>query len=103
MNLFLHNCKTLAGRDKISEQGNVQDVKLETLQENVNKLSDMKMCYAWTRGEIFQTAQKLMSSKKPHGRSNLSSRNQVQEDKNGIGEEWHAYTRAADTRMEKNE
>lgn len=39
---------------------------------------------------------------KPHGRSNLSLRNQVQEDKKGIGEEWHAGTRAADTRMEKN-
>jgi hypothetical protein len=50
--LFLLNCKKLTGREKISEQGNLQDVKLETLQENVNKLSDMKMCYAWTRGEI---------------------------------------------------
>ena len=43
-----------------------------------------------------------MSSKKPNGRSNLSLRNKVQEDKKGIGEEWHAYTRAADKRMEKN-
>lgn len=60
------------------------------------------MCYAWTRGEICQTAQKLMSSKKPNGRSNLSLRNQVQEDEKGKGEEQHAYTRAADTRVEKN-
>jgi len=52
VNLLLHNCKKLTGRDKISNQGNVQNVKLETAQENVIKLSDMEMCYAWTRGEI---------------------------------------------------
>jgi len=52
VNQFLLNCKKLRGREKISKQRNVQDVKLETLQENVHKLSDMKMCYAWTRGEI---------------------------------------------------
>lgn len=102
MNLFLHNCRKLTGRDKISKQGNVQDFKLETLQENVIISNNMEMCYAWTRGEICQTAQKLMSSKTPQGRSNLSLRNQVQEDKKGTGEEWHAHTRAADTRMEQN-
>jgi hypothetical protein len=35
MNLFLHKCKNLTGKNKISKQGNVQDVKLETLPENV--------------------------------------------------------------------
>jgi len=52
MNLFLHNCRKLTGRDKISKQGNVQDFKLETLQENVIISNNMEMCYAWTRGEI---------------------------------------------------
>ena len=53
-------------------------------------------------GRFVTQHKKLMSSKKPNGRSNLSLRNKVQEDKKGIGEEWHAYTRAADKRMEKN-
>jgi hypothetical protein len=55
MNLFLHNCRILAGRDKISKQGNVLDVKLESLKENLIKLSDMEMCYAWTRREMGKT------------------------------------------------
>jgi hypothetical protein len=53
MNLFLHSCKKLTGRDTITKWGYVQDVKLENLQENVIELSDMEMCYAWNRGEIY--------------------------------------------------
>lgn len=60
------------------------------------------MCYAWTRWDICQTAQKPMSSKKPHGRSNLNLRNQVQKHKEEKGEEWYVYTRAGDRKMEKN-